>query len=166
MMLIRKFALGVIVIAIAGLVSGCSKGEEENQPISPTFISPESESTPTAAASATLPSDQSIFTEQSNILSEKNPSATVVMNRSDAGSGDLKVPALPDGKTRLGLLINCSGGAWSVVVDQDTPANSGAPCSLTITPSADFPLDSPSSETIVKLVVPHSTKYWVTIFYK
>lgn len=162
MMSTRKIAFGVMIIVIVGLMAGCSKGEEENPPLSPTIISPETAST----ATATFPSDQSIFTEQSHILSEKNPSATVVMSRSDTGSADLRIPALPDGKTRVGLLINCAGGDWSVIVDQDTPANSGAPCSLNITPSADFPLDSPSSETIVKLTVPNSMKYWVTIFYK
>lgn len=159
---ISKFAVGIVALATVATLGACTG---VNTPVSSSTSTSTSAST-TGSSSVSLPSDETVFSAQSKVLLDRNPTASVVQTSTGDGDKTFTIPALPEGKTRIGLVINCSSGDWKVHIDQVTPASSGALCSLGITPSADFPVDNPEKENKLSINAQSSAKYWITIFYK
>lgn len=159
---ISKFAVGIVALATVATLGACTG---VNTPVSSSTSTSTSAST-TGSSSVSLPSDETVFGAQSKVLLDQNPTASVVQTSTGDGDKTFTIPALPEGKTRIGLVINCSSGDWKVHIDQVTPASSGALCSLDITPSADFPVDNPEKENKLSINAQSSAKYWITIFYK
>ncbi|NYE93987.1 hypothetical protein FHU41_000208 [Psychromicrobium silvestre] len=119
-----------------------------------------------ATSTSSVPAAAQFFSSQSKALDEKQPTAQAAFTKEGTGPGTIDVPALPVGKTRIGLVINCTEGVdWKVAIPQKTAANAGAPCSEGITPIADFAIDSPKGVTKLELSLSSSTTYWLTVYY-
>lgn len=134
-----------------------------------TGCTPENESsTADSSASATVSpaSSAQIFASQSKTLEEERPDAQAAFTKTGSGPDAIDVPALPEGKKRIGIVINCdSDSDWKINIAQKTPANATAKCMVDIVQAADFPIDSPKEATKLDLDLPPVTTYWLTVYY-